>query len=482
MNARKYTLCSTTLALFLFACPLWAQLKTESFQEQDVVAREVLVKFKTGQVHTIAQAISEIRFTHDIDVIQEVGSGKILRLHSRSRDAATLVEELSARPDVEYAEPDFIVHAITIPNDPSFGGLWGLQNTGQTIQGVPGKPGADIGATSAWSLSTGSRANVVVVVDTGIDYNHPDLATNVWSAPNAFTVNIGGAAITCPAGSHGFNAITNTCNPLDDNQHGTHVSGTIGAVGNNNLGVVGVNWTAAIMGAKFLDSTGIGSTSNAINAIEFAIQAKRILGTSANVRVLSNSWGCSGSACFSQALLDEINSANSNDMLFVAAAGNNGSNNDITPFYPASYNAPNVIAVAATDNTDSRPSFSNFGASSVHLGAPGVNVLSTSPGGNYGFLSGPSMAAPPVSGAAALVLSSCALNTAALKGNILNNVDPISSMSGITVTGGRLNVNWSINACAPEFSLTASPDSLSIINQDVPSPHIPILPANGFTA
>jgi hypothetical protein len=368
------------------------------------------------------------------------------------------VIELSARPDVEYAEPNFIVHVITVPNDPSFGSLWGLQNTGQTVQGIAGMPGADISAVSAWSISTGSKANVVGVVDTGIDYNHPDLTANVWSAPNSFTVNIGGMAITCPAGSHGFNAITNTCDPFDDNQHGTHVSGTIGATGNNSLGVVGVNWIASIMGSKFLDSSGFGAISNAINAIEFTIQAKSIFGTAANVRVLSNSWGCVN--CFSQALLDEINRASTNDILFVAAAGNNSSNNDTTPFYPASYTAPNIISVAATDNTDAKAQFSNFGSSSVHLGAPGVNVLSTLPGGSYGFLSGTSMATPHVSGAAALVLSKCSLNTGSLKANILNNVDLIPAMAGVTITGGRLDVNKAISACSSCSGTATSPFSI----------------------
>jgi subtilisin family serine protease len=192
-------------------------------------------------------------------------------------------------------------------------------------------------------ISTGSRANVVAVVDTGIDYNHQDLSANVWSAPTSFTIMIGSNNITCLAGSHGFNALNNTCDPLDDNNHGSHTSGTIGAVGNNGVGVAGVNWTASIMGVKFLNAAGSGSTAGAINSIEFTIQAKQIFGPDANVRVLSNNWGGGG---FSQALLDEINRANANNMLFVAAAGNNGSNNDISAFYPASYNAPNVVAVA----------------------------------------------------------------------------------------------------------------------------------------
>src|SRR5207247_6416930 len=200
------------------------------------------------------------------------------------------------------AEPNCIFHTTLKPNDPSFPQRWGLQNTGT--------PGADISAVPAWDITRGSTSNVVGVVDTGIDYDHPDLAANIWSAPFAFSVTIAGQTINCAAGTHGFNAIANTCDPKDDNNHGSHVSGTIGAVGNNGIGVVGVNWTASIMGLKFLDKNGSGSTSNAINAIEFAIQAKALFGVAANVRVLSNSWGGGG---FSQALLNQINKANTND-------------------------------------------------------------------------------------------------------------------------------------------------------------------------
>src|SRR2546426_7989049 len=399
-----------------------------------------LVKFRP----TTFQSVLEAQAAGEVDESEWVGGTGLLRLHSVSKNVATLVSELSARSDVEYAEPNYIVHTTAIPNDPRFGELWGLQNTGQTIQGFPGIPGADISATAAWDISTGSRANVAAVIDTGIDYRHPDLAANVWSAPAAFTVTIGGQSITCPAGSHGFNAITLACDPLDDNDHGSHVSGTIGAVGNNGTGVAGVNWTASIMGSKFLDATGTGTTADAINAIEFVVQAKAAFAATsgANVRVLSNSWG---GGAFSQALLDEINRANANDMLFVAAAGNNSSNNDVVPHYPSGFNAPNVVAVAATDNTHALPGFSNFGSTSVHLGAPGVDILSTTRNNTYSYFSGTSMATPHVSGAALLVLSKCALDTASLKTLLLNNVDPIPSLSGMTVTGGRLNVNKAID-------------------------------------
>lgn len=452
--------------------------RIEMFEGRQVVANEVLVKF-----HGSATAISiaEAGQDADVDSEEEVNGHGVRLFHSRSKDVATLLRELRGRADVAYAEPNYILRADLTPNDPSFASLWGLRNTGQVIGGVAGTPGADISATSAWNTSTGSTANVVAVVDTGIDYNHPDLAANVWSAPAAFTVTFGATSVTCPAGSHGFNAITNSCDPLDDNNHGTHCSGTIGGVGNNGVGVAGVNWTASIMGAKFLNASGSGTTANAIKAIEFTIQAKQIFGANANVRVLSNSWGGGG---FSQSLLDAINLANANNMLFVAAAGNNGSNNDSFPFYPANYNAPNVVAVAATNNQDGIASFSNFGATTVDLGAPGVNILSTTINNTYSFFSGTSMAAPHVAGAAALVLSVCSLDTAALRSNLLGNVDAISSLAGKTVTGGRLNVNKALLACnapAPDFALSASPASQTVAPGASTSYTVTVTPSGGFS-
>src|SRR2546422_11393063 len=197
--------------------PLGAQTrgknKTEFFQGKEAAANEVLVKFRP----TTFQSVLQAQAAGEVDESERVGGTGLLRLHSSRKNVATLVSELSARSDVEYAEPNYIVHATAMPNDPRFGELWGLQNTGQTIRGFPGTRGADISVTAAWDISTGSRDNVAAVIDTGIDYRDPDLAANIWAAPAAFTVTIGGQAITCPAGSHGFNAITNVCDPLDDN-------------------------------------------------------------------------------------------------------------------------------------------------------------------------------------------------------------------------------------------------------------------------
>lgn len=476
------------LLLLVAGCPLYAQhnanIKTEMYDDKEAAANEVLIKFRPTPLAFILQA----QMAEDVDQSEEVGSTGALRIHSASKNVAALIRDLSARADVVYVEPNYILHATdtisAIPNDPRFGELWGLQNS--TI------PGADISAVPAWDISTGSRSSVAAVVDTGIDYNHEDLANNIWTAPADFTVNIGGGMITCPAGSHGFKAITlpdgitkeRTCDPMDDNNHGTHVSGTIGAVGNNGLGVVGVNWTASIMGAKFLDSRGSGFLADAIDVIDFVIQAKAAFGGAtgtANVRVLSNSWAGGG---FSQALLDEINKANANDMLFVAAAGNNPPyDNDVFPTYPASYNASNIVAVAATTINDERASFSHYGANSVHLGAPGSNILSTIRAGGYDFFSGTSMATPHVSGAALLILSACALDTAGLKTLILSNVDPIPSMSAITITGGRLNVNSAIRACAsstPDFRLSTTTSTQTAVQGDVATYTVNITPSGVF--
>jgi subtilisin family serine protease len=371
------------------------------------------------------------------------------------------ISALEKSPQVRYAQPDYIVQADTTPNDPSFGQLWGLKNTGQTVNGTAGTAGADIKAEPAWNVTTGSSSVVVGVVDTGVDYTHPDLASNIWS--NNGTVN------GCPAGTHGYNAITASCDPLDDNNHGTHVSGTIGAVGNNGIGVTGINWTTSIMGLKFLNAQGSGTTSGAIAAIDWAVKAKQ---AGVNVRVLNNSWGGGG---FSQALLDEINKAGANDILFVAAAGNSSANVDTSAFYPCGYRAANEICVAATDQKDNLASFSNYGLNTVDLGAPGTNILSTVPGG-YAYYNGTSMATPHVTGSAALILSLGYQSVATLKSTILNNIDPLPSLSGLVRTGGRLDVCKAIPACgsptptAPPVTptgLTASPTTGSFTQIDL---------------
>ena len=418
--------------------------KIERVNGHDAAAGQVLVKFRKTTPMTSVNAIAD---RLDAKVNIPVGGAGTRLIESRSKDAATLVRELSARGDVVYAEPNYVAYGGAVPNDTRYSELWGMKNTGQSIPGGLGVPGAHIDAEGAWDVSTGSRDSIVAVVDSGINYNHPDLAANVWSAPAAFTVNIGGQNINCPAGSHGFNAINRTCDPLDDHNHGTHVSGTIGAVGNNGEGVVGVNWTANIMAVKWLNSNNSGFISHAIDAIEFAIQARQVIGASngANVRVLNNSWFANN---FSQAVGDEIVRAEANNMLFVALAGNNATDNDVIPRTPSGHKVLNVIGVSATDNRDELAPFSNYGKTTVNLAAPGVNVLSTLQSVPYGYFSGTSMATPHVAGAAALLLSRCSLTTAGLKGIILTNTDAVPALADKNTTGGRLNVSKAIHACA----------------------------------
>ena len=411
---------------------------------REVVEGEVIVRYRS-QSGSIERARAE--FQADSDGSEAIGRRGAHRMRSRRLSTRELLATLRANPDVEFVEPNFIIRANAVANDPSMSSLWGLVNTGQTVDGIAGVPGADINAAPAWDITTGSRANVVAVIDTGIDFNHPDLAANMFSAPRAFSVTVGSTTISCAAGSHGYNVLNNTCVPADDSGHGTHVAGIIGAVGNNNIGVTGVNWTASLMAIKVLDASGIGTASDAIKAIEFAIRTKAELGSGANVRVLNASWG---GQVFAQSLSDEINAANSADMLFVAAAGSDGNNNDLVPHYPASYSSPNVVSVGGMDNRGELAPFSNYGANSVHLVAPGTSTLSTVPNNQYGYLSGTSMAAPHVAGAAALVLARCpGLTTAQLKAALLGTVDPVASASGKTVTGGSLNAAAALGACGP---------------------------------
>lgn len=446
--------------------------QVELHEGHEVAAGEVLVKFRDAA--TAALSAQEMGREVEAEDDEEIGDRRTRRMRSRVYDTATLLALTARRADVEYAEPNYIVHAYQlIPADPGFGLLWGMSNSGQSVMNVAGTLGADIGATQAWGTTTGSPQNVVAVIDSGIDYTHPDLAANVWSAPAPFTVNIGGANISCPAGSHGFNAITNLCDPMDDYGHGTHVAGIIGAA-SNGVGVVGVNWNASLMGMKFINAAGSGTVADAVKAIEFAIQVKNLFGQNGgNVRVLSNSWG---GGAFSQALSDAIAKAYANDMLFVAAAGNMWSNNDMMAIYPSNY--PNVVSVAATDNNDMLPFWSNYGANTVALGAPGVNIYSTWRG-QYFYLSGTSMAAPHVSGVAALVLSvpACGnLGVASLTDVLLSNTVPLPSLAGKTITGGRLSAERAVANCAAalppvqpplpppaaDFSIAASPLSLSV--------------------
>jgi subtilisin family serine protease len=383
------------------------------------VADSVLVRFVPGTPgHAKASARESVGGELDAELTLVPGLER-LKVHGRSVDGA--VAALSKNPNVVYAEPDYVVSAIATPNDPFFPQLWGM---------------AKINAPAAWDVSTGSTNVVVGDVDTGIDYSHPDLGANVWVNPG----EIAGNGLDDDGNGyvddiHGWDWANNDADPLDDHFHGTHTAGTIGARGNNGVGVVGVNWNVWIAGLKFLNAQGSGSTSNAILALNYA--------TAKGMRVTNNSWGGGG---FSQGLYDAITAARNSGSLFVAAAGNNGFNNDLLPFYPASYNLDNLIAVAATTSADGLASFSNYGATSVDLGAPGVGVLSTVPGG-YDTYSGTSMATPHVSGAAALLLAVNPTWTyAQVRDRIFCTARPLAALAGKTATGGMLDIGAALGS------------------------------------
>jgi subtilisin family serine protease len=389
----------------------------------------VLVRFRPGVQRSAmevahqqsgAKILSEPAIVNGLHIVQ-LATGVSLE---------SALKSYRSNGSVLYAEPDYLVHASGATNDPQFSAQWNLQNTGQS----GGTPGADIHALPAWGLTTGSANTVVAVLDTGIDYTHQDLAANVWSAASGFSItDQKGNPIACAVGSHGLNAVAGTCDPQDDNGHGSHVSGILGAVGNNNIGVAGVNWQVQILPCKILDATGSGDLASAIVCLDLVKQLKD---SGVNILATNNSWGGSN---FSQALQDAIASQFADGILFIAAAGNDFSDNDETPTYPASVALPNVISVSATDRFDHVATFSNVGRRTVHLGAPGEDILSTTPNNTYSVFSGTSMAAPHVAGVAALLKAQDPTRDwRAIKNLILAGGDSIASL-GQTITQKRLN-------------------------------------------
>ena len=298
--------------------------------------------------------------------------------------------------EVHYAEPDYIVQTNLIPNDPSFNLLWGMLNIGQTN----GTAGIDIGATDAWLKTAGGDNIVIGVTDTGIAYQHPDLRDNVWINANEIPDNqLDDDNNGWVDDIYGIDTKNNDSDPQDDNRHGTHVFGTIAATGNNAIGVTGVAWQAKVVGCKFLGDNGKGFTSDAIRCLTYFADLKA---SGVNIVATNNSWGGSH---FSQALYDAIEHHRQHDILFVAAAGNNRRNTDLSPHYPSSYDLDNIISVAAIDHNGDLAEFSNYGSETVDVAAPGAKIYSTLLDGQYGYLSGTSMAAPHVSGLIALFKS-----------------------------------------------------------------------------
>lgn len=339
----------------------------------------------------------------------------------------SVIKTLSSHSLVEYVEPNYIYHALNTPNDPYFSKQWALKNTIDPR-------GVDISAEKAWDIETGSDQVTVAIIDSGVDYNHRDLKDNIWT--NLAEAN-GKPGVDDDHNGyvddiHGINVLENhqpAWNNIDDNGHGSHCAGVIGGIGNDAKGMVGINWKVKILAIKFLGADGKGTLEGAIQAIDYATQM--------GARVLNNSWGSEDS---SQALEEAIERSQAAGAIFIAAAGNDGTDNDVTPMYPASSQANNVISVAAVESTGAKAGLSNWGKKTVHLGAPGISIFSVFMDGGYGTLSGTSMAAPHVSGVAALVMAhEPNISNKELKDRLIRTVRPLASLREKTISGGMVN-------------------------------------------
>jgi len=391
-------------------------------------------------------------------IIDHVSENMVLVQRDPKEVPAKALKALTENRFVKAADPNYILHAYRTPNDHEFGKLWGLSNKGGTdSNGVRGIKGVDIGAEKAWEKQTGSKDIVVAIIDTGIDFKIPDLAPNAWT--NLKEAN-GKTGVDDDANGyvddiHGYNFADDKGDSTDDNGHGSHCAGTIGAHGDDGVGVAGVNWDVSLMAVKFLDSNGSGSLSNAIKAIDYARKN--------GARILSNSWG---GGSFMQTLSDAITETQKAGELFVAAAGNDGSDSDKSPAYPASYKIDNIISVAAVDMRGELADFSNYGATTVHIAAPGVGIYSTAPApDNFQFMSGTSMATPHVSGAAALVLADNPnLTYLQVKERLLSGARPLHTLKGKTISGGMLDISYALSGETPP----SDPNDPSVWTDQVP--------------
>jgi subtilisin family serine protease len=447
----------------------WQRERAASFEQQAVLkakfpehertapdlrreADDIIVRFKAGVGDEQIRAITR-RLNDDVDDRIESVAGLVEVNDYDGQEPQDVVDEYASLPEVEYAELNEQIsledppttfgsrlngHASSpnAPNDPMFGEQWALVNGGQR----EGKDKADISALLAWEKTRGTDSVVVAVLDSGVDYTHPDLINNMWLRPDSVAPYADEHLGTIDD-MHGFNAVDNLRDPMDDNGHGTHCAGIIGAEGNNGEGIAGVNWKVEIMPLKFMSAGGYGTTKDAIEAINYVIQRKR---DGVNVRIISASWG---STTRSRALEDVIRKAGEEGILFVAASGNSSVDTDKRPHFPSSYKLPNVLSVAALNRRDELAGFSNFGAKSVHIAAPGAEILSTWLNGVYREASGTSMATPVVSGVAALVISvEPDITLEQLRKRLLDTADRLDTLNGKVASGGRVNAARAVGA------------------------------------
>lgn len=398
----------------------------------EVIPGEFVLKLKKGA--SIKKNINVLESALNVKIKKFIPNTNLVVVKANEKnqnDIKVTTNRFLQNDMVQLAEPNFVYRINRVPNDPEIGKLWGLINRGQAdSKNKLGVFGVDIGAEAAWDVETGKEDLLVAVIDTGLDYNHNDLKENSWS--NLAELN-GKAGVDDDGNGfiddiHGYDFANNDADPFDDHGHGSHCSGTIGAKGNDGAGIVGVAWNVKIMGVKFLGGDGSGSLEAAVQSIKYA--------TKMGAKIMSNSWGGGG---YSEILKEAIQEANDHGIVFTAAAGNHSGNNDDSPSYPASYNLPNVISVAAIDNTGSLANFSCYGKKTVHVAAPGVNVYSSTPGG-YESWSGTSMATPHVTGVAALLLShEPNLTPEEVRTRLVRTSKPMATLKGKTASNGLVN-------------------------------------------
>ncbi len=392
-------------------------------------ADRILIKPKAASARAAVAGLHTATRSDVLASFEGMGRLQVIRVPA-GETVSSLIARYQRSGLVEFAEPDYLVSLAATPNEPKFhdGTLWGLHNTGQN----GGTPDADIDAPEAWDVLTSASNIVVAVVDTGVRYTHEDLKTNIWTNPSD--------------GSHGFNALNGTMDPADDNGHGTSVAGVLGAAGNNGKGVAGVAWRVQIMGCKCFDSLAIGSVSAVAACLDFA--------RTNGARIINASWGFNTN---SLALSNAMAAVRDAGIIVVAACGNGATNIDVAPVYPIRYGFDNLIAVASVGRRGTLSSFSNYGASSVDLAAPGEEIYSTFGATDTFYLSrsGASFAAPYVTGAMALMLAKFPGETyQQIIARLLRAVDPLPALSGKCRTGGRLNLR---EALSPSIALTILP-------------------------
>ncbi len=452
--------------ILVTGCSRENKVQQPGLDPQDLRAGEIMIQ--TDQPN----AVEDLRARYHVEAL-DASDGAYLIRDAKIKDREdAVIRELQATGEFNIVERNTNIRIKSVnevmPRDPKWLAQWSFKNYGQSsLGGIEGAAGADIGTTKAWNLSTGSRKIVVAVIDTGIDYSHPDLRSNIWTNTaelngasgvdddgNGFTDDIYGYDFSSDGRTELHYGQLGDADPMDGYGHGTHVAGTIGAVGNNAQGVAGINWQVSLMAVKFLSDAGFGAASDEYRSIRYATKMKAMVANASY-----------GGGARSQLIEHALREAGAAGMLFVAAAGNDGSDIDQFPSYPAAYALDNVMTVAATDSRDRLAWFSNIGAKSVHLAAPGFGIISTYPvklakeEGNidpYRTFSGTSMAAPHVAGAAALALaadSSFIGKPAALRTRLMATADRLPNLNGRVVSGGRLNV---ANAVDPTY--VAQPD------------------------